>query len=75
MKASHLTPLVRVGTRSLGTSGFKISICIAESRPHLVEDISSILGTDQVNSVSWNFEFLFIQLDAVASLENGKEDM
>ena len=39
-----------------------------EYNPYLIEDISSILGTDQVDSVGWNCEFLFIQLDTIASL-------
>lgn len=46
-----------------------------EYNPYLIEDISSILGTDQVDSVGWNCEFLFIQLDTIASLCYSEKDM
>lgn len=35
---------------------------------YLIEDPSSILGTHQVNSITWNCVLLLIQLDTVASL-------
>lgn len=46
----------------------KIIRVMAWSQTHLVEDVSSILCTDQVNSVSWNYELLVVQFDAITSL-------
>lgn len=52
----------------------KIDLGSAEFPAHLVEDCSRILGTNHVDSVSFDSEFLIIQLDTVASLKKQKPD-